>query len=239
MGSPPAELITMHLLVLTLLCLTSATLALVHYPNGAAVPYNGALIAATNAHLASKGYLGFHPGYYLGRKKREADAQVYPLAYGYPYTLPYAVPVAPFVAHPNGAVVPLEPKDVVEARADHLAAHAAAGRRKREADPLVHYPNGAAVPYNGALIAATNNHLASKGYLGYYNPYFALGRKKREADAQYLPLAYGYPYHLPYAVPVAPFVAHPNGAVVPLEPKDVVEARADHLAAHAAAVAEN
>merc|ERR1712168_1656877 len=88
MGSPPAELITMHLLVLTLLCLTSATLALVHYPNGAAVPYNGALIAATNAHLVSKGYLGYHPGYYLGRKKREADAQVYPLAYGYPTPCP-------------------------------------------------------------------------------------------------------------------------------------------------------
>merc|ERR1712079_598874 len=59
------------------------------------------------------------------RKKREADAQVllagaYPYAYGYA-GLPYALPVvAPFVAHPNGAVVPLEPKDVVDARADHL-----------------------------------------------------------------------------------------------------------------------
>merc|ERR1712212_1211190 len=65
------------------------------------------------------------------RKKREADAQVllagaYPYAYGYA-GLPYAYPVvAPFVAHPNGAVVPLEPKDVVDARADHLKAVAEA-----------------------------------------------------------------------------------------------------------------
>merc|ERR1712179_29022 len=57
------------------------------------------------------------------RKKREADAQVllggaYPYAYGYA-GLPYAYPVvAPFVAHPNGAIVPLEPADVVKARAD-------------------------------------------------------------------------------------------------------------------------
>merc|ERR1712212_938792 len=65
------------------------------------------------------------------RKKREAEAQVllagaYPYAYGYA-GLPYALPVvAPFVAHPNGAVVPLEPKDVVDARADHLKAVAEA-----------------------------------------------------------------------------------------------------------------
>merc|ERR1719376_397339 len=66
------------------------------------------------------------------RKKREADAQVllagayHPYAYGYA-GLPYAYPVvAPFVAHPNGAVVPLEPKDVVEARAEHLKAVAEA-----------------------------------------------------------------------------------------------------------------
>ena len=51
------------------------------------------------------------------RKKRDADAQVllagaYPYAYGYA-GLPLALPVvAPFVAHPNGALVPLEPEDV-------------------------------------------------------------------------------------------------------------------------------
>merc|ERR1719209_1537189 len=63
--------------------------------------------------------------------EREADAQVllagaHPYAYGYA-GLPLALPVvAPFVAHPNGALVPLEPEDVVKARADHLAAVAEA-----------------------------------------------------------------------------------------------------------------
>ena len=47
--------------------------------------------------------------------------------------LPAAAPVAPvayaagypgLVAHPNGALVPVEPADVQAARADHLAAHA-------------------------------------------------------------------------------------------------------------------
>merc|ERR1712193_400626 len=94
----------------------------------------------------------------------------YPYAAGYPL-LPYAVPVAPFVAHPNGALVPLEPKDVVDARAEHLQAVA------------------------DALKPAE--------------------RKRRSADPQFLPYAYA----------VAPFVAHPNGALVPLEPKDVVDAR--------------
>merc|ERR1712201_8409 len=67
------------------------------------------------------------------------------------------------------------------------------GRKKREANPLVHYPNGAAVPYHGANIAATNAHLASKGYLGFP---FIYGRKKREAD---------------------PLVHYPNGAAVPYD----------------------
>merc|ERR1719347_2133850 len=63
-------------------------------------------------------------------------------------------------------------------------------------------------------------------------------RKKRDADAQVLVAgALPYAYGLPYAYPVvAPFVAHPNGAVVPLEPADVVKARAEHLEAVAEAL---
>ena len=85
-----------------------------------------------------------------------ADAQVllggaygaYPYALGaYGYAgLPYGIPFVPLVAHPNGAVVPLEPADVsfnlhipcplyisycypvqvVKARAEHLTAVAEA-----------------------------------------------------------------------------------------------------------------
>merc|ERR1712153_266856 len=96
-----------------------------------------------------------------GRKKREADPQVllagaygaYPYA-GYGYAgLPYGLPFAPLVGHPNGAVVPLEPAAVVKARAEHLAAVAEAGRKKREADPQVllagAYGAYGAYPYAG------------------------------------------------------------------------------------------
>jgi len=200
------------------------------------------------------------------RKKRDADAQVlygaYPYAYGYA-GLPYVLPIAPLVAHPNGAVVPLEPKDVVDARAEHLAAVAEAlsARKKRDADPqllygaypyalgaygyaglpyalpiapLVAHPNGAVVPLEPKdVVDARAEHLAAVAEA-------LSARKKRDADAQVLygayPYAYGYA-GLPYALPIAPFVAHPNGAVVPLEPKDVVDARTEHLAAVAEAIA--
>merc|ERR1711937_604991 len=188
----------------------------------------------------------------------------YPYAAGYPL-LPYAVPVAPFVAHPNGALVPLEPKDVVDARAEHLQAVAdalkPAERKRRSADPqflpyaagypflpyayavapFVAHPNGALVPLEPKdVLDARAEHL--QAVADALNP---AERKRGSADAQFLaspvlpytagyalPYAAGYPF-LPY---VAPFVAHPNGAVVPLEPKDVVDARAEHLQAVADAL---
>ncbi len=206
---------------------------LVAYPNGAVVPYDGANQAATAAHLASKGlvygygypYAGY--GYIYGRKKREAEAD------------------AQLVAYPNGAVVPYDGANQA-ATAAHLASKGLVygygypyaglgylyGRKKREADAdaqLVAYPNGAVVPYDGANQAATAAHLASKGLAyGYGYPYagygYLYGRKKREAEAKAdpqllygaLPYAYGYAY-----APYTPLVAHPNGALVPLEPAAV------------------
>jgi len=182
---------------------------LVTYPNGAVAPFDPNVALATAQHYAAKGVTSWTPlegaanvhpaavpALAYGRKKRSADAQV---VVGYPYAAygyaahPYALaPFAPLVAHPNGAVVPVEPKDVVDARAEHLAAIAEAGRKKRSADAQV--------------------------VVGY--PYAAYGYA-------------AYPYAL---APFAPLVAHPNGAVVPLEPKDVVDARAEHLAAVAEAV---
>merc|ERR1711868_240753 len=74
------------------------------------------------------GYAGYHP-YTTFYGKREADPQV--VAYGIPAVhhavVPYAAVVVPgLVAHPNGAVVPVEPHAVVKARAEHLAAKASA-----------------------------------------------------------------------------------------------------------------
>jgi len=180
---------------------------LVTYPNGARAPYDPNVALATANHYAAKAAAGYYPylgaanvhpaayptfgGYTLaGRKKRDAEAQVivpYAAPFGYS-GLPYYA-VVPFVAHPNGALVPLEPVDVIKAREEHLAAVAEAGRKKRSADAQI------ALPYTYAY-----------GYAG-----------------------------LPY-LHVVPFVAHPNGAFVPLEPADVIKAREEHLAAHAEAL---
>merc|ERR1711970_170708 len=152
---------------------------------------------------------------------RPADdaAAVAPLVYGLPYgalaapgyALPYA---APHVAYAHAPVVynALESGLVYPVAEPYV--HDATGdvsdNSSPEAEAYVHGPTGDA-------------------------------RKKRDADAQVLlagahPYAYGYA-GLPLALPVvAPFVAHPNGALVPLEPEDVVKARADHLAAVAEAL---
>lgn len=156
------------------------------------------------------------------------------------------------VSYPNGAVVPYDPANQA-ATAAHLAykgylGYGAVGYNvhpvhqilKRSADPsLVAYPNGALVPYDGANQAATAAHLAYKGHLGYAGVYGypALHQVwKRSADADADPLVYATPYGYPYGyglplVSGVPLVAHPNGAVVPLEPAAVVQARAEHLAA--------
>merc|ERR1712088_824818 len=86
----------------------SAAAQLITHPNGAVTPdLTPEQKAATAAHLAAKGF-------------------VHPYAYGYPYAgayngyyngayaagSPYAV--AGLTAHPNGAVVPVEPQDVID-----------------------------------------------------------------------------------------------------------------------------
>merc|ERR1711872_656405 len=168
---------------------------------------------------------------------------------------------AQLVAYPNGAVAPFDPNNAA-ATQDHFEALAEAGSivnpynthaqnllvaapvyyGKRSADAqLVTYANGAVTPYDPKVAIATANHLAAKAAYGSWWPAagaagvhpaaaVVYGRKKRSADAQFLT------YALPYAIaPYVPLVAHPNGAVVPAEPADVVEARADHLAAVAEA----
>ena len=93
----------------------------------------------------------------------------------------YAGPlhVPSLVAHPNGAVTPVDEPAVAAARADHLAAHGVVG---------------------GVYAAAPYNYAA--GYAAGYAPYAGL-------------------------------VAHPNGAVVPVDEPAVAAARAEHFAAKA------
>merc|ERR1712066_382125 len=151
---------------------------------------------------------------------RPADdaAAVAPLVYGAYGALPYAAPgyalpyAAPHVAYAHAPVVYAHPLDsglvypVAEAYV-HDATGDVSDNSSPEAEAYVHDTTGDA-------------------------------RKKRDADAQVLVAgALPYAYGLPYAYPVvAPFVAHPNGAVVPLEPADVVKARAEHLEAVAEAL---
>jgi len=203
---------------------------LVTYSNGAVVPYDGANLAATAAHLATTGYGYGYPyagyGYLYGRKKREAEAD------------------PQLVTYSNGAVVPYDGANLA-ATAAHLATTGYAndypytgyttnypvsgyandypytgyGRKKREADgdaQLVAYPNGALVPYDGANLAATSAHLASKALTyGYGYPYagygYLYGRKKREAEAN------------------PQLVTYSNGAVVPYDGANLA-ATAAHLA---------
>merc|ERR1712058_147838 len=149
-------------------------------------------------------------------------------------------------AHPNGAVTPIDEPAVAAARADYLAAKGvayAAAVPAVAAAPvaavgyagyapayagaysyagplnlntqLIAHPNGAVVPLDEPAVAAARaDHLASKGVYG--GVYAAAG-----------PVAYAAGY-----APYAGLVAHPNGAVVPVDEPAVAAARADHLAAH-------
>jgi len=193
---------------------------------------------------AGLGYAGYGAGYgYAAAAPVVATgyagyAPAYAGAYGYAGPLNLNTQL---IAHPNGAVVPLDEPAVAAARADHLAskgvAYAAAAPAVAAvpafaaapvaavgygyAGPLnlntqlVAHPNGAVVPLDEPAVAAARaDHLATKGVYG--GVYAAAG-----------PVAYAAGY-----APYAGLVAHPNGAVVPVDEPAVAAARADHLAAH-------
>ena len=149
---------------------------------------------------------------------------------------------AQLVAHPNGAVVPVDTLEVQAAKAAFAAAGGAinpvvapvayaAGLPYAYAagypyGGLVAHPNGAVVPVDEPAVAAAKAEFAAAG--GVINP---VGGVAYAAG-------YGFPYAAGYAyagLPYAGLVAHPNGAVVPVEPADVLAARQEHLAAHASA----
>merc|ERR1711962_1396090 len=200
------------------------------------------------AYGAGYGY-GYDAGYGYAAVAPYAAAAAVPAVASYA-AAPIHVPS--LVAHPNGAVVPADEPAVAAARADHLAArdsaYAAAApviaaapavaAYAYDAAPavapvvaaapavapyayfgplhiptLVAHPNGAVTPADEPAVAAARaDHLAAKGvYGGVY------------ASAP-------YNYAAGYA-PYAGLVAHPNGAVVPVDEPAVAAARADHLAA--------
>merc|ERR1712142_1070930 len=104
---------------------------LVEHPNGAITPDTTLSVKAAAAdHLTAKAityatrgpYLGLGLGH-IGIWKREAEAEAEPwLGYGYGLGVPaVGLPVAPLVAHPNGAVTPDYTPAQKLAAADHFA----------------------------------------------------------------------------------------------------------------------
>merc|ERR1712002_107883 len=188
-------------------CSAQGFYGLQSHPNGAVTPIDEPAVATARAdHLATKfgAGLGYAAGYGAGYGYAAAAPLVAaaPLATGYAGYAPayaraygYAGPLnlnTQLIAHPNGAVVPLDEPAVAAARAAHLDTQAA---EYAASAPVIAAPVVAALP---AVAAAP---VAAVGY-GYAGPL-------------------NLNTHL---------VAHPNGAVVPVDEPAVAAARADHLA---------
>merc|ERR1712194_960141 len=137
------------------------------------------------------------------------------------------------VEYPNGAVAPAKTPEVLAAEHAHFAA-----KGLYAGYPGVYGYNGYNGVYNGAyaggLVAYANGAIApakTPEVLAAEQAHFAAHGIAAPVHAAY-PYAAGYPYA---PLQYAGLVAHPNGAVVPPEPADVIAAREEHLAAHAAA----
>merc|ERR1711892_122281 len=198
-------------------------------------------VIAAPAIAAGLGYAGYAPGYAPG----------YAAGYGYAGPLNLNTQL---IAHPNGAVVPVDEPAVAHARAAHLASK---GVAYAAALPVVAAPAFAAAP----LVASAPYAAVGYGYGGPLNlntqlvahangavvpvdePAVAAARADHLATkgvyggvyAAAAPSVYGAGYGAGYGVGYAPYAglaAHPNGAVVPVDEPAVAAARADHLAAH-------
>merc|ERR1711862_1008074 len=183
----------------------------------------------------------------MGGLRYAGYAPTYAGAYGYAGPLNLNTQL---IAHPNGAVVPLDEPAVAAARADHLAskgvAYAAAAPVVAAvaaapvaavgygyAGPLnlntklVGFSNGAVVPADEPAVAAARaDHLASKEAAYAAAPIVSAAPV---ADV-------GYSYNGPLNLNTE-LLDYPNGAVVPVDEPAVAAARADHLASKEAAYA--
>merc|ERR1712121_252198 len=154
----------------------------------------GGLGYAGYGYGAGLGYTGYTGGYAAGYGYSGLGYAGYAPAYaaGYGYAGPLNLNTQ-LIAHPNGAVVPLDEPAVAAARAAHLDTQAA---EYAASAPVI-----AAAPVVAAVPAVAAAPVAAVGY-GYAGPL--------NLNTQ--------------------LVAHPNGAVVPVDEPAVAAARADHLA---------
>merc|ERR1719347_584292 len=177
-------------------CSAQGFFGLVGHPNGAVTPVD----AARAEHLITK--FGAAPVAVATAAPLAAAASLsyaaVPAAYAPSYG--YAAPLAglpALVAHPNGAVTPVDEPAVAAARAEHLAT-------------------------KGAVYAAQAPVVAAAPAVAY-----------AAAPAAYAP-TYGYAGPLNLNTQL---VAHPNGAVVPVDEPAVAAARAEHLTTQGAVYA--
>jgi len=228
---------------------------LIGHPNGAVVPVDEPAVAAARAeHIAAHGaaYAASAP-VLVATPLAAAPLAAAPLAYAASYG--YSGPLnlnTQLIGHPNGAVVPVDEPAVAAARAEHIAAKGAAyaatapvfapaplaaaplaaaplAAAPLPAAPLAYagyagpiagvpalvaHPNGAVVPVDEPAVAAARaEHLATKGVYG--GVYASLANTIAATPAVY--------------APYAGLVAHPNGAIVPVDEPAVAKARAEHL----------
>jgi len=128
---------------------------------------------------------------------------------GYAPSYGYAGPLnlnTQLVAHPNGAVVPVDEPAVAAARADHLAT---------KGQLYSYAPAAPAISYAAAPVAVAAPAVS-----------YAAAPVQAVSYAA-APINYGYAGPLNLNTQL---VAHPNGAVVPVDEPAVAAARADHLA---------
>merc|ERR1712025_543008 len=195
-SSAPTSVIMKFLVLAASLSVCSAQgfFGLVGHPNGAVTPVDEPAVAAARAeHLATKfGAAPVAVGYAAPLAAAAAPLSYAAVPTAYAPSYGYAGPLAgvpALVAHPNGAVTPVDEPAVAAARAEHLAT-------------------------KGAVYAAQAPVVAAAPAVAY-----------AAAPAAYAP-TYGYagPLNLN-----AQLVAHPNGAVVPIDEPAVAAARAEHL----------
>merc|ERR1711935_401250 len=207
MSSSALISLIMKLLILAVsfsVCSAQGFFGLVGHPNGAITPVDEPAVAAARAeHLAAKGVLyAVAPVAVAGPLSYAAVPAAYAPAYGYSGPLNFNTQL---IAHPNGAVVPVDEPAVAAARAEHLNAQGAlfAAQTPVVAAPVAAYSAAPVASYTAAPAVA-------------YAP----------APAAYAP-NYGYAGPLNFNTQL---IAHPNGAVVPFDEPAVAAARAEHLA---------
>merc|ERR1712033_16113 len=146
-------------------------------------------------------------------------------------------------SHPNGAVTPIDEPAVAAARADHLATKFGAGLGYAGYAPgyaagygYAGYAAGYGAGYGYAAPVTTGyaGYGAGYGYSGLGYAGYAPGSTAGYGYAGYAPAyAAGYGYAGPLNLNTQ-LIAHPNGAVVPLDEPAVAAARAAHLDTQAA-----